>query len=363
MTNATEWLGGAAMLGVLAACWGRIKSLAWRAASLLIVRVRIEDDAGVAVAYRCWSEFRRSPFGERRYGAFTDFVRPMDRYQAIGFEQPGADALLFWHRWRPLLLSFGMAGSGAEGQHAPLGASLNLTFLRGTFDVDVFVAESIDRLNNYRHKGTLISRFSVGRVCGHGPRRGGDGADAPTKNYDRDPVAESKQNSPDKRLLRWQPEDIGADDGGDDPWESLSFPLAVTELVDEARRWLSSEAWYRSNRIPWRRGWLLYGMPGTGKTSLARAIAQELGLPVIAFDLASFGNEDFIRQWRRLLNRVPCMVLLEDIDAVFKGRVNRLCTRTHSCTKTFAAAQKRQNGERQNGRREGWLSGSFVGSE
>jgi SpoVK/Ycf46/Vps4 family AAA+-type ATPase len=86
--------------------------------------------------------------------------------------------------------------------------------------------------------------------------------------------------------------------------------------------WRKSETWYRDRGIPWRRGWLLHGSPGTGKTSLARAVAEELDLPVYAFDLSSLANDELRTAWSNILRDVPCMALIEDIDGVFDGRRN-----------------------------------------
>jgi len=67
---------------------------------------------------------------------------------------------------------------------------------------------------------------------------------------------------------------------------------------------------------------MLFGRPGTGKTSLARAIAEDLDLPVFVFDLASMSNEDLRTNWSKMLKATPCMAVLEDIDSVFEYRKN-----------------------------------------
>ena len=54
-------------------------------------------------------------------------------------------------------------------------------------------------------------------------------------------------------------------------------------LVDDARDFLESRDWYADRGIPFRRGYLLYGAPGCGKTSMIHSMAGELGLDVCAY--------------------------------------------------------------------------------
>lgn len=65
---------------------------------------------------------------------------------------------------------------------------------------------------------------------------------------------------------------------------------------------------------------MLYGSPGTGKTSLVRALAEHLDIPVVVFNLATFTNQEFQNKWSDLRGYVPCIALIEDIDNVFEGR-------------------------------------------
>lgn len=78
--------------------------------------------------------------------------------------------------------------------------------------------------------------------------------------------------------------------------------------------------WYSSHGIPYRRGYLFSGAPGTGKTSLTAALAGAFGLDIYVLSLLDHGlNENTLV---RLLGHVPsrCIVLLEDVDAAGLGK-------------------------------------------
>ncbi|KAL9129232.1 MAG: hypothetical protein Q9217_002273 [Psora testacea] len=73
--------------------------------------------------------------------------------------------------------------------------------------------------------------------------------------------------------------------------------------------------WYSNRGIPYRRGYLLHGPPGTGKSSLAWAIAGVFGLDIYCISLVdpNLTEEELGMLFTTLPRR--CVVLLEDIDS------------------------------------------------
>lgn len=77
----------------------------------------------------------------------------------------------------------------------------------------------------------------------------------------------------------------------------------------------ATKFWYAHRGIPYRRGYLFHGPPGTGKSSLAWAIAGVFGLDIYCISLVdpTLTEEDLSMMFTSLPRR--CVVLLEDIDS------------------------------------------------
>ncbi|KAJ3342563.1 hypothetical protein HDU93_001951 [Gonapodya sp. JEL0774] len=91
-------------------------------------------------------------------------------------------------------------------------------------------------------------------------------------------------------------------------------------IVSDAIEFLRSERWYGDRGIPYRRGYLFYGSPGTGKTSFITALAGHLRFNIYLVSLSNKGLTD--DNLVELMSMTPprCVLLLEDVDAAFRGR-------------------------------------------
>lgn len=88
------------------------------------------------------------------------------------------------------------------------------------------------------------------------------------------------------------------------------------EVLEDISEYLAprTRRWYANRGIPYRRGYLLYGAPGTGKSSLSLALAGRFGLAIYIVSLNSpmMNEENLASLFSELPSR--CVVLLEDID-------------------------------------------------
>lgn len=105
--------------------------------------------------------------------------------------------------------------------------------------------------------------------------------------------------------------------------DSVILPTEqVRRIVDDAARFFGAEAWYVERGVPYRRGYLLAGPPGCGKTSLVLALAGHFDRPIYALNIGSLHSDD---QLFSAIADVPAhaLLLIEDIDATDAGRARK----------------------------------------
>lgn len=95
----------------------------------------------------------------------------------------------------------------------------------------------------------------------------------------------------------------------------LQQPETLNALLSDVRQFMSQEKFYADRGIPHRRGYLLYGPPGSGKTSTVQVIAGELNLDIYMLNISSAQMTD--EKLNYLLHQAPkrSIVLLEDVDS------------------------------------------------
>ncbi len=100
--------------------------------------------------------------------------------------------------------------------------------------------------------------------------------------------------------------------------------ILADEMKDRIRQdfsqFLEAERRYQSLGIAWRRGALMIGPPGNGKTHCVRALVKELGISSLYVQSLSHPYYEENQMWKRVFDRArgltPCILVLEDLDTL-----------------------------------------------
>lgn len=104
------------------------------------------------------------------------------------------------------------------------------------------------------------------------------------------------------------------------PAESVILDGATDQILTDIQEFLENRAWYIERGIPFRRGILLHGAPGNGKTSLIVAIAShfKMGLGYLGLTTESMTDGALLHA---LATSPPnTLIVIEDVDCLFKER-------------------------------------------
>ena len=298
---------------VIAAGWHQIKTIATYLSSFVVVRATMDSAIGNPVRVYLKQEWKLFPSGllyyVSRYFPFRDRANQL----TVPF-RIAADNSIFYKNWKVIIFS----------------TKNNLTTLislRGLIDFDELIKVSLHLgEKRFEDSSNEISRFQILKIIGE------EKSFQKTQYKNSPSVGSSLGGNPPEASVSYSNEtlDLCVDesfmyeksqyiyDQSIDPFEALYFPDEIIKYVKQAQQWLDMGKWYTERSIPWRRGWLLHGPGGTGKSSLAKAVAQKLRIPVYQYFLATLSDQEFMHEW--LSMSMPCMVLFEDFDTVFDGR-------------------------------------------
>ena len=97
--------------------------------------------------------------------------------------------------------------------------------------------------------------------------------------------------------------------------ESVGMDEAAKQgIIDDIKTFEQNRKWYTDRGLSYRRSYLLSGKPGTGKTSLAFALAAHFKRPLYTMNIGSLRNDDDLIVAFTSMSKNG-MMLIEDIDA------------------------------------------------
>lgn len=109
-------------------------------------------------------------------------------------------------------------------------------------------------------------------------------------------------------------------------WDHLVLDSRITRLVQrDFELFFARQAWFRAHRLPFRRGYLFYGPPGNGKSSVIKVMAAHRLIEpfLLNFDSGDLDDSGVYRMFELAHRSAPSLIILEDLDRVFpRGKAN-----------------------------------------
>ena len=93
----------------------------------------------------------------------------------------------------------------------------------------------------------------------------------------------------------------------------------MARILDDVTWFNGARSWYAQRGIPYRRGYLFSGPPGTGKTSLVMGLAGYFNRPICVLSLSAVSDDTELFS---AFNEAPpnAIILIEDVDCAFPAQ-------------------------------------------
>jgi AAA+ superfamily predicted ATPase len=103
-------------------------------------------------------------------------------------------------------------------------------------------------------------------------------------------------------------------------WDAVVLDSNTRRMVrTDFELFFNREDWFRQHSLPYRRGYLLWGPPGNGKSATIRVMASHPHIQPYTLDLSAREEKssDVLRVFEKAAENTPALLILEDIDRAF----------------------------------------------
>jgi hypothetical protein len=331
-------IAGLAWLAPIIMLYGQIKSFLLRLSTILVVRVKITGRPASHLHCQLWKEWKHIKFGP------TQFVGVFERHREINDLAPvmievDTKPAIFWLKGKLVIWTVESESQGTltyirgwvngkkliekAGQSWYGHENESLASLRS----DNFYVENVYGSITTNNKNAVDSMFGNADPAPHGGGGAKMAHDSPGAGS-MDSVLRIVRGAGKRAVDVYPMYNRVVDEFGTSkkikPFSRYYLDPSMQVLRDEFETFIKAKTWMRERGIPCKRGLMLYGAPGTGKSALVRVLAEEYGIPILKVHLATFCDADVEKLYKKVTAGEPKIILLEDIDAIFVGRENQV---------------------------------------
>lgn len=283
---------------------------------MIFTSKELKDSTSEVILFYLKNHARHWNVGKERYLTLWVYLKKYSGKRPVVYRSIRESQYLFWYHGRPILLTPATYKDDKEESPA------KITYLRWSIPIEKLITEAnVYHIAMFNAVHCKEQRFRVFKLFGStGKNNGNKDGTSSTVEAPLAPIPGLENQDWSRIPVGWASEEIGKIPKPLPGFKNLSLTPQAGQIIKDVGFWYANKNWYTNRGVPWKRGYLLHGKPGTGKTSLVRAIGEELDLPIYVMDLATMTNKELDSQWSRAIGGSPCIILIEDIDGIFNGR-------------------------------------------